>query len=100
MSSENKSRVTGNKCTICGEKGRKGWFSLPTDEELRCQWVLVIRSQDKEGEEPKKIIKSATVCFHHFREDEILIYPTVVKPQPGKRERNTKIRPTDKTTKK
>ena len=75
-----------NKCYICGEYGSKGWFNLPSSEEQRRQWIEVIRSQDKEGEEPTQVPpKSGRVCYKHFSRDEIIIFPKLVKPRPGKK---------------
>ena len=74
-----------NKCAICGENGSKGWFNLPSDEEHRRQWIEVIRSRDKQGQEPSQVHKSAKVCYQHFSVDQIQICPKLVKPRPGKK---------------
>ena len=66
-----------NKCSVCDDRGSKGWFSLPNEnEETHRQWRQVIDGP---------ITELSRVCYKHFRYEDLgLTRRGYAKIEPGK----------------
>ena len=89
----------GNKCIVadCLETGNAGFFSLPKNNEKRKKWLEGIKAVDwfwsvtsedrltdkQKQEEDVKKKKKLSVCFRHFKKEDIKVDGKYLKPMAG-----------------
>ena len=89
----------GNKCIVadCRETGNAGFFSLPKNNEKRKKWLEGIKAEDwfwavtsedriKDGqkqEDDVKKKKKLSVCFRHFKKEDIKVDGKYLKLMAG-----------------
>ena len=90
----------GNKCIVadCLETGNAGFFSLPKNNEKRKKWLEGIKAEDcdwavniedrikdtQKQEDDVKKKKKLSVCFRHFKKEDIKVDGKYLKPMAGK----------------
>jgi len=86
----------GNKCIVadCQETGNAGFFSLPKNNEKRKKWLEGIKAVDwfwavtsedrikdtQKQEDDVKKKKKLSVCFRHFKKEDIKVDGKYLKP--------------------
>ena len=74
-----KKNMGNNKCIVCTNAGPRGYFTFPKKNPVLLEKWLESLSIDKV---PKP---SATVCFRHFKSDEVHFTDNSTYPAKGKK---------------